>query len=192
MVTKSAAAHTHRELTFAGANHAEQVATFTAPSSSRRGTVNTVSYCWATNEAACDCTAAVEYNRECWHVQHVAAAYWAGMAWEVVRRFGESDADLLAVGQRARAQVDRWEALGFVADVACPLDAAVLRAARCEYKRRERAAGEVARLLAAFPPELIRTSHPCPDCGERTHGDYLCRECMADLEALRAGEAVAA
>ncbi len=73
MSVRTAALHCPAELTFSGADDLTAIVTFTAASASSPGAVNTVTYDTATGAIHCDCAGA-ECGRDCWHIDHVAAA----------------------------------------------------------------------------------------------------------------------
>jgi hypothetical protein len=130
MSQRTAPLHSPSELTLIGADDATGIVTFTAPSASTPGKVNTVALDTATGAILCDCTGA-ECGRACWHADLVGAAWAASPAMRDVRWL---TADQLArYGRKLAAMAANYRArCGRV----LPADALNLVAARCEWRRR--------------------------------------------------------
>lgn len=168
MSATTARQHTPLELTYHGTSRG--VAVFSAPSASRPGQVNWAYLDTATGQVACECAGA-QHGRRCWHEDLAPLAYALAQVAPFVAGLG--DEALAATGAKAGATV--------AAGAATTTDAAVYWACKREWCRRRRAA-------AVVPAPKRRLPRGCPDCGEPTTEEYLCRACMADLMAQRAGQ----
>ena len=174
MSAKTAARHTPDELTFHGIR--DEVAVFSAASASRKNERNVIVRDILTGEAHCDCRGA-EMGRTCWHMDWLETAWLMTQVAPFVATL--ADDELCATGEAAKLRMARGDST--VTDL--------ITYYQCRVEYRARASARA--ILAAFPPELIRAPRPCPDCGEPTRADYLCRACLADLEAQRAGQVAA-
>lgn len=173
MSAATMAQHKPTELTYHGTR--DDVAIFSAPSTSRAGARNVIVRDVATGEAHCECRAA-ECGRQCWHLD------WIETAWAMVQvaPFIASldDAALVATGAAAARRC--------AANEQTATDIAVMWQARADYCRRQRAA------RAALTAPSGRVSRGCPDCGTPTRSAYLCADCAGDLLAARSATALAA
>lgn len=131
MSAKTLVLHDASELTFAAADDITGIVSFTAPSKSQRGKVNTVSLDTATGDIHCDCTAALVGTSSCWHAEWIGAA-WAGHdARRATRHM--TIAKLRQAGAKARHLCDFYRARIWRC---VPADAAMLVACRCEWRER--------------------------------------------------------
>jgi len=127
---KSVAVHRAAELTYADCDETTGIVHFAAPSTSKRGTRNTVSLDTYTGHLFCDCKGA-QRDRLCWHCCYVTAAWQAHPAVAEARvllgshlsTFGKKHARLVAT---YRQRIGR----------AGDYDAVRLLAARWEYRQR--------------------------------------------------------
>ncbi len=139
MSARTAPLHRPAELTFLAADHSTGIVEFTAPSAHDPARVNTVSLDTTTGETLCDCQAG-ECHRQCWHQDHILAAWLATGAMTEVRWL--TVAGLVRYGRKARRMVDTYTLrVGRI----LPADALALVAARSEYRlRAARAAAPLA------------------------------------------------
>ncbi len=127
---KSVALHSAAELTYADCDETSGIVHFTAPSTSKRGTLNTVSLDTHTGHIYCDCTGAMT-NHLCWHCCYVTAAWQAHPAVAEARVLIGSR--LLTFGKKhARLVATYRQRIGRAGDY----DAVRLLAARWEYRQR--------------------------------------------------------
>ena len=139
MSARTAPLHTPVELAFLAADHSTGIVEFTAPSAHDPARVNTVSLDTTNGETLCDCQAG-ECHRQCWHQDHILAAWLATGGMAEVRWL--TPAGLVRYGQKHRRMVDTYaRRTGRV----LPADALALVAARSEYRlRAAHAAAQVA------------------------------------------------
>lgn len=167
MSAATAKQHTPAELHYHGTG-ANGVAVFSSASKSKPGARNWTYVDTAARIVACECQAKAG---SCWHcdlaLTALAMAEVAGFVASL------SDAALLEVGTKAAAAVE--------ANRHTAVDIAILWQSRVEFCRRRRAA-----VAAPAPAPARRSPKPCPDCGQATTEPYICRACMADLDAYRA------
>lgn len=143
MSTATAALHRAAELAFVAADDLTGIVTFTAPSKSHPATPNTTSLDTTTGAILCDCKAA-EWGRQCWHAEHVAAAWLRTGAMNDVLWL--TAAELARYGTKLSAMVRIYRArTGRV----LPMDATNLIAARSEWRRRAALAAPVGVVLEA-------------------------------------------
>jgi hypothetical protein len=76
--------HTAAELTLVGADDRTEIVVFRAPSAYDAQRVNTVALDTRTGEILCDCKGA-EFSRQCWHQDHVVAAWNRTTAMQAAR-----------------------------------------------------------------------------------------------------------
>jgi len=134
--------HEPNDLTFVDADDTLNVVHYSAPSQSRPGDANITVLDVLTGATHCNCHAA-ECGHRCWH-QELAQAAWDGHpARTLAARY--SDDQLQAAGSKA-AHMCRWARHRRFRVL--PLDQLVLLAARCEYRRRNPVAAEMAALAA--------------------------------------------
>lgn len=130
MSALTAAYHCPTELTFVAADEVNNVVTFTAPSKSKPGAVNTVQLCIQTGETLCDCRGA-EMGRECWHATLIPSAWLNHVAVCGARRLGGEQ--LATRGQQLAGMCATYrERIGR----ALPADAVGLLAARTVWRER--------------------------------------------------------
>ncbi len=127
---KSVAVHRAAELAYADCDETTGIVHFTAPSTSKRGTLNTVSLDTSTGTIFCDCTGAMT-NRLCWHVCFATAAWQAHPAIAEARVL--SGSRLITFGKKHARLVETYrQRIGRAGDH----DAVRLLAARWEYRQR--------------------------------------------------------
>lgn len=127
---KSVAVRRAAELTYADCDETTGIVHFTAPSSHKRGTLNTVSLDTYTGQICCDCTGAMT-NHLCWHVCFATAAWQAHPAVAEARVLLGSR--LITFGHKhARLVATYRQRIGRAGDY----DAVRLLAARWEYRQR--------------------------------------------------------
>ncbi|HEY8599283.1 MAG TPA: hypothetical protein VIL85_12680 [Thermomicrobiales bacterium] len=128
---KSVATHSATELAYAGCDETTGIVHFTAPSSHKPGTLNTVSLDTYTGHIFCDCTGAMT-NHLCWHCCYVTAAWQAHPAVAEARVLIGSR--LISFGKKhARLVATYRQRIGRAGDY----DAVRLLAARWEYRQRQ-------------------------------------------------------
>ncbi len=128
---KSVAVHRAAELTYADCDETSGIVHFTAPSTSKRGTLNTVSLDTYSGQIFCDCTGALT-NHLCWHCCYVTAAWQAHPAAAEARVLIGSR--LVTFGKKhARLVATYRQRIGRAGDY----DAVRLIAARWEFRQRK-------------------------------------------------------
>lgn len=179
MSAKTAAAHTAQELTLVAADDVTGVVAYAAPSASQPGRVNTVSLDTLTGDAHCDCTGAM-CGRQCWHLDHVAAA-WAQTMWDTGVQWLTA-AQLVRSGAKHRLCVDAYTARIGRSRLD---DRAALLIARAEYRRRAR------RGLLTIPD--APTPAPVAAIARRqSRRDDAQRDYIARVQAVALAQTVAA
>jgi hypothetical protein len=148
MSALTAAYHCPTELTFVSADELDNVVTFTAPSKSKQGAVNTVQLCIQTGETLCDCRGA-ECGRQCWHQTLAPSAWLNHVAVCGARRLGGEQ--LATRGQQLAGMCATYRQR---TGRALPLDAVGLLAARTVWRERERAARAALAPVVAFPEAM--------------------------------------
>lgn len=122
MSIRTAALHTPTELAFVGADDTTGIVTFIAPSKSHPATPNTVSLDTTTGAILCDCKGA-ESGQDCWHGDHVLAAWLRTPAMADVRwltnaqlvRYGTKTAAMLAIYRVRTGRVLQADQVNLVA-----------------------------------------------------------------------------
>jgi hypothetical protein len=128
---KSVAVHSAAELTYADCDETTGIVHFTAPSTSKRGTLNTVSLDTYSGHIYCDCKGA-QCDRLCWHCCYVVAAWQAHPAVAEARVLIGSR--LITFGRKhARLAEAYRQRIGRPGDY----DAVRLLAARWEFRQRK-------------------------------------------------------
>jgi len=137
MSARTAPLHTAAELAFVSCDHVTGIVTYAAPSKHAVGRTNHVALDTTNGAIHCDCKAA-ECNQDCWHGDHVAAAWAMSPPMQQVRWLG--DEQLIRFGNKARTMIASYLTR---AGRALPADALSIVAARSEWR------GRVARATAA-------------------------------------------
>ncbi len=151
--------HTPDELTFS--HQSGDLHTFTAPSASQPGRVNSVTYDSTTRATDCDCEHTPRLKQDgtpsaCWH------CHWAGGAHllRLCRATAAAldDAALVLAGQQAakRVEVASWWWAAYSA-----LDAPMLHACREEWRRRQAARPLAPADLAAYRARKAAAAGAC-------------------------------
>jgi len=105
MSTATAALHSPAELALIGCDDITGIVEFATSSKHDAARVNVVSLDTATGETICDCRGA-ECGRDCWHSDHVSAAWLASDAMLAVRWL--TDDQLFRYDRKARRMVDTY------------------------------------------------------------------------------------
>lgn len=130
MSARTALLHRPAELTLLGCDDHTNIAVFQADSAHDAARVNTVAIDLLTGTILCDCRGA-ECGKQCWHADHVLAAWRRTPAAIVARHL--SDTALCNLGKRSAALAATYRAR-----IGRPLqdDVTALVAARWEWRRR--------------------------------------------------------
>ncbi len=127
---KSVAVHSAAELVYCDCDETTGIVHFTAPSSHKRGTLNTVSLDTYSGQIFCDCTGAMT-DHLCWHCCYVTAAWQADPAVAETRVLIGSR--LLTFGKKHARLVETYrQRIGRAGEY----DAVRLLAARWKYRQR--------------------------------------------------------
>jgi hypothetical protein len=143
MSAKTAPLHTPSELDLIGCNDRTNTVVFRSTSVSRPERPNVTTLDTITGAILCDCQGATT-GRECWHADHIVAAWHQSPAMQAARWL--SPVALVNQGRKCAAMVATYRQR-----VGRPLqdDVTALVAARSEWHRR------AARAAADMPPAII-------------------------------------
>ncbi len=130
MSTATARLHGPAELTLLGCDDRTNIAVFQAASAHDARRTNTCALDLVTGKLLCDCRGA-ECGKQCWHADHVLAAWRRTPAAIVARRL--SDTALCNLGKKSAVMIATYRAR-----IGRPLqdDVTALVAARWEWRRR--------------------------------------------------------